>query len=137
MPGMDGIEFLAQVKHIAPWLPVLVITGYGDIPMAVKALKLGASDFIEKPINGETLLSTVQLLLKRTTPPDTLLGKALSKTEMMVLRLILDGKNNSEIAYLRHRSVRTIEDQRCRIMRNLGVHNVVDLVKRATVMGLV
>jgi FixJ family two-component response regulator len=137
MPGMDGIELLAQVKHIAPWLPVLVITGYGDIPMAVKALKLGASDFIEKPVDRQTLLSTVELLLSKVTPPDTLRGKALTRVEMGVLRLILDGKSNSEIAFLRHRSVRTIEDERCRIMHKLGVDNVVDLVKRAVAMGLV
>ena len=136
MPGMDGIELLTKVKCIIPSLPVLVITGYGDIPMAVKALKAGASDFIEKPLNRKSFLSAVEFALKGNTPPHHLVNKVLTKTEMGILRLILDGKSNKEIAGLRNRSVRTIEDQRRRIMRKLGVDNLVDLVKQVAVVRL-
>ena len=137
MPDMNGMELLTEVKRFAPWLPVLLITGYGDVPMAVTAFKTGAVDFIEKPLDRQTLLSAVRSVLKWITPPDCLLGKALTRTEMRVLRLILDGKSNKEIAYLFHRAVRTIEVHRDHIMRKLGVDNVVNLVKRAAAMGLV
>ena len=137
MPGMDGLELLAEAKRIAPWLPVLVVTGYGDVPMAVKALKMGALNFIEKPLGMQSLLSAVGSVLERTTPPDSLHGKKLTKTEVRVLCLILDGKSNKETAYTLHRSVKTVEVHRNHIMRKLGVDNVVDLVKRAAAMGLV
>ena len=136
MPKMDGIELLAEAKRIIPLLPVLIITGYGDIPMAVRALKLGASDFIEKPLDREGFLSTVELILKRTFPADPLLNKVLSKTEIEVLRLVLDGKSNKEIARLQHRSIRTIESHRSHIMRKLGASNLIDLLKRTVTMGL-
>lgn len=137
MPEMDGIELLTKVKHIIPSLPVLVITGYGDIKMAVKALKMGASDFIEKPLDRQSFLSVVDSVLKQNTQPHRFVGNALTKTEMIVLRLILDGKDTKEIARLRHRSVRTIEDHRSRIMRKIGVDNLVDLVKQTAVVRLV
>ena len=137
MPEMDGIELLTKVKHIIPSLPVLVITGYGDIKMAVKALKLGASDFIEKPLDRQSFLSAVDSVLKRNTQTHPLVGKVLTKTEMRVLRLMLDGKSTKEIAFLRHRSVRTIEEHRSRIMHKIGVDNLVDLVKQTAVVRLV
>lgn len=137
MPEMDGIELLTEVKHIIPSLPVLVITGYGDIPMAVKALKVGASEFIEKPLDRQSFLSAVESVLERNALIHRMVGDVLTKTEMIVLRLILDGKSTKEIARLRHRSVRTIEDHRSRIMRKLGVDNLVDLVKQTAVVRLV
>ena len=137
MPEMDGIELLTKAKHIIPSLPVLVVTGYGDIPMAVKALKLGASDFIEKPLDRRSFLSAVESVLKRNAQPHRLVGKVLTKTEMEVLRLILEGKSTKEIARLRHRSVRTIEDQRGKIMHKLGADNLIDLVKQTAVVRLI
>jgi len=134
MPEMDGIELLIKVRRIIPPLPVLVITGYGDISMAVTAFKAGASDFIEKPLERQSLLSAVESILKRNTLTHPLVNKVLTKTEMRVLRLILDGKSTKKIARLRHRSVRTIETQRGSIMHKLGVDNLVDLVKQTTVV---
>jgi FixJ family two-component response regulator len=137
MPEMDGIELLNKVKCIVPSLPVIVITGYGDIPMAVKALKAGALDFVEKPFDRQSFLSVVESALMRSSQTHPLVGKVLTKTEMTVLRLMLDGKSTKEIANLRHRSLRTIEDQRSQIMRKLGVDNLVDLVKQTTIVRLV
>ena len=137
MPEMDGIELLVEARRTVPWLQVLVITGYGDIPMAVSALKAGASNFIEKPLDRQSFLSIVKSLLKRNAWGDPLLGKLLTRTERIVLRFILDGKSNKEIAYLRHRSIRTIEDQRSCIFRKFGVDNLVDLTKRAAEKGLI
>ncbi len=137
MPGMDGIELLTEVKRNIPSLPVLVVTAYGDVPTAVKALKVGALDFIEKPLVRQSFLLTVESALKRNTLIHRIAGDVLTKTEMIVLRLILDGKSTKEIAKLRHRSVRTIEDHRSRIMRKIGVDNLVDLVKQTAVVRLV
>jgi FixJ family two-component response regulator len=136
MPGMDGIELVRKAKRIVPWLPVLVITGYGDIPMAVRAVKAGAAEFIEKPLEKQSLLVAVQAALKQQDLENLLKGKALTKNEITILRLILHGSSNKEIAHILHRSVRTIEDHRRCIMHKLDVDNVIDLVKRAAVMGL-
>lgn len=137
MPEMDGIELVRRAKRIAPWIPVLVITGYGDIPMAVRAVKAGAAEFIEKPLQKQSFLSAVQTTLKKQDLENLLKGKSLSKKELAILRLILQGRSNKEIARTLHRSIRTVEDHRRYIMRKLDVNNVVDLVKRAAAMGLV
>jgi len=136
MPGMDGIELLTKVKCIIPSLPVLVITGYGDVPLAVAALKAGASDFIEKPLNRQSFLSAVEFALKGNTRSHPLVNKVLTKTELEILRLILDGKSKKDIARLRNRSIRTIEDQHRHILHKIGVDNSIDLVKQVAVVRL-
>jgi FixJ family two-component response regulator len=137
MPGIDGMELLAETRHVAPWLPVLILTAYGDVSMTARAFKSGAFDFIQKPFDRETLISAVIDILKKTGPVDRLLGKSLTRTEMRVLRLLLEGRSNKETALLLNRSVRTIENHRARIMRKLGVDNLLDLYKRAVAMGLI
>lgn len=137
MPGMDGIELVRRAKRIIPWLPILVITGYGDIPMAVEVVKAGAMEFIEKPLQKQSFLASVQTALKQQELGNLLKGKSLTKKELAILRLILQGRNNKEIAQILHRSIRTVEDHRRHIMRKLDVDNVVNLVKRAAIMGLV
>jgi two-component system response regulator FixJ len=136
MPGMDGIELVRRAKCIAPWLPILVITGFGDIPMAVRAVKTGAAEFIEKPLQKQSFLEAVQTALKQQDLSNLLKGKSLTEKEVAVLRLILRGNSNREIAQTLHRSIRTVEDHRRHIMRKLDVDSIVDLVKRAAVMGL-
>jgi len=137
MPGMNGIELLKEVKSFAPWLPVLLVTGYGDIPTAVTAMKAGAVDFIEKPLDTETLLRKVKSLLQSNAVADLIKDNPLTKSEVGILRLVIEGKSSKEIANIIHRSVRTVEVHRSRIMQKLDVNNVIDLVKRAVVMGLV
>jgi two-component system response regulator FixJ len=137
LPEMSGIELLAEAKRIIPSLPVLVVTGYGDVPMAVGAMKAGATDFIEKPLKRQVLLSAVEFALSQIKPAEVLLRKKLTRAEMKVLRLILDGKTNKKTAQLLHRSISTVEVHRKHIMRKLAVDNIVDLVKRAAAMGLI
>ena len=137
MPDMDGMELLTEAKRLAPWIPILVITGYGNIPMAVTAIRAGAVDFIEKPLDKKSFLWKVKSILQQNTFNDSYKGKPLTESEMIVLKLIISGKSNKEIAHLLHRSVRTIEVHRSHLMRKLDVDNVVDLVKRAAMMGLV
>ena len=137
MPRMDGVELLAKARVIAPWLPVLMITGYGDIPTAVKAVQAGAVDFLEKPLVKKSFVRQVKTLLQESASLDARVGTPLTQGETKVLKLIVDGKSNNKIANLLHRSVRTVEVHRSRVMEKLGVENVIDLVKRAATMGLV
>jgi two-component system response regulator TtrR len=136
MPGMDGITLLSKAKQIAPWVSVIVITGFGDIPMAVRALKLGALDFIEKPLDRNNFLQKVKSVLEKINFTDSYVSQPLTKLEKRVLRLILEGEGNKQIAYQLSRSLRTIELHRSHIMHKFGVDNIVDLVKKTALMDL-
>ncbi len=136
MPGKNGMELLYEVKHNFPWLPVLVMSGYGDIPLAVKAVKAGAVNFIEKPIKWDEFVPLVRSIVNQNDLNNILRGKPLTKMEMVILRLILQDKSNKEMAQTLHRSVRTIEVHRSHIMHKLDVSSVVELVKQAAAMGL-
>jgi two-component system response regulator FixJ len=137
MPEMNGIELMIKAKRIAPWIPVLVITGYGDIPMAVKAVKAGAIDFIEKPLEKETFLLKVKSILQKSTSTKQPRGRPLTKNEAGILKLVIDGKSSREIAQMLHRSIRTVEVHRSRIMQKLGVDNLVDLIKTSVMLGII
>lgn len=137
MPEMDGIELLEEVKRLTPWIPVLVISAYGDIPAAVRAIKAGAADFIEKPLNKSEFVGKVKSMLEERPYPDTQLGKPLTQMETEVLRLVIDGKSNKEIAKLFHRSTRTVEGHRSHLMHKLGADGLLDLLTRVVSMGLI
>lgn len=137
MPEMDGIALLEKVKHLTPWTPVLVISAYGDIPSAVRAIKAGAVDFVEKPLNRREFINKVTSILESSSYPTTQLGNPLTQMETQVMRLVIDGKSNKEIARLIHRSTRTIEGHRSRMMHKLGAESLLDLLKRVASMGLV
>ena len=137
MPEMDGIELLTNARAIAPLLPVLMITGYGDIPTAVQAVKAGAVDFIEKPLAKDDFLRKVKSILQDSHSAGASVAAPLTPRETRVLELIIEGKTNQEIADLLHRSIRTIEVHRSRVMNKLGAENLIDLLKRAAVIGLV
>jgi len=137
MPGKGGMELLADIKRATPWIPVLVISAYGDISLAVKAIKAGAADFIEKPIKWDNFVSVVRSILSRNTPAGSPGSKHLTTTERIVLRLILQNKSNKEIAHILSRSIRTIEVHRSHIMSKLGVDSVVELVKKTASIGWV
>ncbi len=136
MPGKDGIELLTEVRRLQPWLPMLVVTGFGDVPMAVKALKAGAADFIEKPLDRDTFLEAVQRLLANSTGPRGMLDRSLTRMELKVLNGILEGRNNREIADVLHRSARTVEVHRRHLMRKLRANNVVELLRQAARLRL-
>ncbi len=137
MPEMNGIKLAKEIKKKMPTLPVLVVTGYGNIPMAVRAVKAGVADVIEKPLNSNILLAKVKKLLHKNYNDYIVVSKKLSETEEKMLQLILTGKTNREIADIVFRSVRTVEDHRRRIMAKMGAHNIVELVKTAAKMGYV
>ena len=134
MPDMDGIAFLQRIKDSRPEIGVLLITGYGDIPLAVEAVKLGAIDFLEKPLNEETLLPRIRSIVSTLSTKEPL---PLTEAERTILRLIASGKSNKEIAHILERSVRTIENHRHRLMHKLNAENAADLTKIAISHGLI
>ncbi|NQV33786.1 MAG: response regulator transcription factor [Phycisphaeraceae bacterium] len=133
---VDGMELLKHAKDMAPWLSVMMVTGFGDVPLAVKALKLGASDFIEKPLERGVFLASVKGLLEKSKNMDERLGQSLTEAEMRILPLILAGQTSKKIANELFRSTRTVELHRQHLMRKMGVKNVVELVQRINGMGL-
>jgi FixJ family two-component response regulator len=136
MPKMHGMAFLKQVKLMTPWLPVMMVTGAGDVPMAVESIKLGASDFVEKPLERIVFTASVKKLLKESNHTHERLGQALTRTERRILPFIVAGQSSREIAEKLFRSVRTIELHRQHIMSKMGVNNTVALVHRVHSMGL-
>jgi len=136
MPGKDGLLLLQEVKERFPWLPVLLVTGYGDVPMAVRAMKAGGADFIMKPLERDAFLQAVQSVLERHSGQTALEQCALTRTEMRVLYMVLDGKNNREIAAALHRSPRTVEVHRRHVMQKMDATSILELLRRASDMGL-
>jgi FixJ family two-component response regulator len=136
MPGMSGTALHEELLRRNLRVPVIFITGHGDIPMAVNAMKKGAFDFIEKPFDDEQLLSQVRAALERCesgepekAPADTSL-ELLSSRQKEVLQRVLDGKPSRQIAEELAISVKTVEFHRARIMQKLGVKTAAELFRR-------
>ncbi len=136
MPGRDGLDLLAEVRERLPWIPVLIVTGYADVPLAVRAVKAGAADFVEKPLDRDTFLQTVERLIAQNARPTAFLEESLTRAERRILYQILDGSNNRQIAAALHRSPRTVEVHRRHVMQKLGAVNVIELLQRAADLGL-
>jgi FixJ family two-component response regulator len=134
MPDMDGLELLSRAKRIAPWVPVILVTGYGNIQMAVQATKLGAAEFIEKPFSRSIFIEKVKATLASHNYNGKTKAVKLTDTEKKVLNLILDGLNNKEIALKLGCARRTAEFHHSNIYRKFGVNNAVDLTKKAMVL---
>jgi len=138
LPEMDGIKLLRRAKYLNPGLTVLIISSCSDIPTVVESMKAGAEDFLKKPLSKKSLLQKVKLILQENgIPSDPYGGQVLSHAEMRVLKHVADGKTSPEIARLLHRSYRTIQFHRARLLRKLSVKNSVALVQKAQAMGLI
>jgi FixJ family two-component response regulator len=130
LEGMDGLAFLQEIRRRFPWLRAIVVTAYGDIPSAVAAMRAGAADFLEKPVDRQELVSAVKNALKGTDQPVSVPREPLSNAEIQVLRLMLEGQTCREIGITLDRSIRTIEQRRRRIVRKLGIRNSAQLAQR-------
>ncbi|HSV27183.1 MAG TPA: response regulator [Sedimentisphaerales bacterium] len=137
MPHADGLQVLSQAREAHPGLPVIVVTGHGNIAIAVTAMKKGACDFIEKPFDRAALTESINNALNYSRREWATATVELSKMERTILRHILRGNGNKRIAQMIGRSVRTVEDHRSHIMKKMGVSNVVELVRRCIDMDLV
>jgi two-component system response regulator FixJ len=142
MPGMSGIELLQRLRELKVSLPVIVITGHADVPLAVEAMKSGALDFIEKPFDDESLLDVVRKALSaqaidsrqqalRSAINDRL--ASLSSREREVLEGLVAGKPNKTIAYDLGISPRTVEIYRANLMTKMQASSLSDLVRMALV----
>ena len=133
IPEINGLELMRKARHILPWLPVLIITGYGDIQLAVTAIKDGAVDFLEKPLDTESFIRKIEMIIEKNHDSIKLINGSLTPMEKKVLRFVILGKNNNETAQMLNRSRRTIETHRANIMRKFGVNNVVDLYRHTSI----
>lgn len=144
MPGLSGLELVDHLRAQGSDLPVVVMTGHGDVPMAVEAMKAGVVDFIEKPFADDVLLRAVRSALDRheTPSPDGGLKEAqarlatLSPRERDVLAGVVAGKANKVIAYDLGISPRTVEIYRANLMTKTGARNMAELMRLALAAGL-
>jgi two-component system response regulator FixJ len=143
MPGMSGIELVRQLKERGAKLPVILMTGHADVPMAVEAMKAGVSDFIEKPFAQEVLLDAINTALTRGASVDDDHGQAarvrlanLSPRETDVLKGVVAGKANKIIAYDLGISARTVEIYRDNLRSKTGSRNLSELMRIALAAGL-
>jgi two-component system, LuxR family, response regulator FixJ len=137
MPDMNGIDFTRVTKQLFPWLPVLVITGYGNVQLAIRTIQAGAEDFLEKPFNIEILLEKVKSIIQKNSNENYFLFSSLTTMERQILGLISSGKNNKDIAYFLKRSRRTIENHRAHLMKKFDAHNIEELIRNASLSGRV
>jgi two-component system response regulator FixJ len=139
MPEMDGLTLLQRLTEKGVALPIVVMTGHGDVPMAVAAMKAGAVDFLEKPFDDEVFLSTVKEALTRSARsaspkpavPSELDEKLalLSERERQVLDRLVDGEPNKVIAFHLGISPRTVEIYRAKVMAKMEAATFADLIR--------
>ena len=140
MPEIDGFELLAAMEERRISMPVIVITAHANVPLAVAAMKRGAIDFFEKPLDGDALLAAIRAALaqgdsERGSDAETEMVRArfatLSKREKEVLESLLDGQPNKTIAHALGISARTVEVHRTNMMAKMRATNLAELVKMA------
>ncbi|HUZ31520.1 MAG TPA: response regulator FixJ [Xanthobacteraceae bacterium] len=145
MPEMSGLDLLRRLREMKIEVPVIVITGHGDVPLAVEAMKFGAIDFLEKPFDDEVLLASVRSAFerqqgeaKRQTVRVEIDGRiaALSNRERDVLGGLVAGRANKQIAYELGISPRTVEIYRANLMDKMRAGSLSDLVRMALMVGI-
>jgi two-component system, LuxR family, response regulator FixJ len=143
MPGVGGLEVQSMLKAIGFALPIIVITGQGDIHTAVRSMKAGAFDFLEKPYEGEVLLAAIEAALAAS--PDDHIRQALDSAQLIarlsprereVLDALVAGGSNKIIAFDLGLSVRTVEVHRGRMMERLGTRQLAEAIRLAVLATL-
>src|SRR5271154_2802644 len=144
MPGLSGIDLLRRLKEMQIGLPVIVITGHGDVPLAVEAMKCGAIDFLEKPFDDDVLLASVRSALNRAEASAALETEraevrariaALTQREHEVLDGLVAGKPNKIIAFDLEISPRTVEIYRANVMTKMKAGSLSELVRMVLMSG--
>jgi two-component system, LuxR family, response regulator FixJ len=138
MPGLDGLELQRRLRELGVRLPVIFMTGHGDVPIAVEALKAGAADFLEKPFDDTQVLAAISSALavsQRTHDEEAAVAQiaariaSLTPREREVLDRLVAGQPNKTIAYDLGSSPRTVEVHRARVMEKMGVRSLPELVR--------
>ena len=134
MPKISGIELQKILLEKGIIIPTIILTGHGDVPLAVQTIKAGAREFIEKPFNEQFLLETITRVLADEMPkvPENLnvsLLATLTKRENEIANLIYEGKKNKQIASTLGISVRTVENHRAKIMKKLEIDSTSQLIR--------
>jgi two-component system response regulator FixJ len=144
MPEMSGLEVQQQLNRAGSLLPVILITGHGDIPMAVQAMKDGAFDFLQKPFRDQELLDRINAALKQDAENRAIVelhadlkrrAESLSPREREVMGMVVDGRANKVIAIDLGLSERTVEIHRSNVMEKMGARSVAHLVKMHLTLG--
>lgn len=145
MPGMNGIQLQDELQRRGATLPVIILTAHGDVPMAVRAMRAGAFDFIEKPSNDEQLLNRVRDAIEfnshrqrdQSLAQQAMLRyEQLSPREREVMRLVVQGLLNKQIAAELNISIKTVEVHRARVMEKMGAASLAELVRMAVVSDI-
>jgi len=145
MPQMDGLELVRRLAAQGVGLPVIVMTGHGDVPLAVEAMKAGVVDFIEKPYDDEIMLAAIRAALQNGGEGDPRQGEraefvrridSLSMRERQVMEGLVAGKANKVIAFDLDISPRTVEIYRAHVMTKMQARSLSDLIRAALVAGL-
>jgi FixJ family two-component response regulator len=138
MPDMSGLELQQHLNRLGSMLPVIFITGHGDVPMAVQAMKEGAFEFIQKPFRDQDLLDRINHALKQDAENRSTVARraevlhrleSLTPRERQVMDLVVDGAANKVIAIDLDLSERTVEIHRAKVMEKMGARSVAHLVK--------
>ena len=144
MPGMSGLDLQQQLNARNSILPIIFITGHGDVPMAVEAMQAGALDFIQKPFRDQDLLDRINAALKQDAQNRESVDRladlrqrsaSLTPREREVLEHVVDGKANKVIAIDLGLSERTVEIHRANVMEKMGARSVAHLVKMHLTLG--
>jgi FixJ family two-component response regulator len=145
MPGLNGLQLQQKLQTSAHGIPIIFITGHGDIPLSVKAMKSGAVDFFPKPFNDEDLLRAVNEAIQRDhlerierAERETVARRfeTLTPREREVMALVVQGLMNKQIAFELGASEKTIKIHRGRVMEKMNVRSVADLVRAAERIGI-
>jgi FixJ family two-component response regulator len=145
MPGLSGLDLQHELQAANTPLPIIFITGHGDIPMSVKAIKDGAVDFLPKPVKDKVLLNAIEQALERAAREraahDEIADirrrlETLTPRELEVLRLVITGMLNKQIAYQLGTVEKTIKVHRARVMEKMEVQSLAELVRIAERAGL-
>lgn len=144
LPGISGLDFQAQLERTGITMPIVFITGFGDIPMSVRAMKAGAVDFLTKPFKDQDILDAVAIAIERDAErrrQDTQseavasLARTLTPREREVMEAVVKGLMNKQIAYELGISEVTVKLHRGNVMRKMGVRSLADLVRKAELLG--
>jgi len=145
MPGMSGLELQEHFAKNDIHIPIIIITGHGDVHMAVRAMKAGAIDFIEKPFNDELLLQSIRNALaadKKQREVQTQRAEIaarlahLTPREHEVMEMVTDGRSNKEIALGLGVSAKTVEAHRARVMEKMEASSLAELVRMVMAAGI-